>query len=290
MSASVAGAAGTGNRAGAGVPGGPSDGARPGHRIGSGIGSDRAGSGGTGPDRALPAEAGGGLGTARPGEGGARPPWESPLAWRACASAAGSSACARTPTRGRTERGGAGPAPWRACWCWPACAPAPWWPLPQAPTSNAHELAQAHKALLVLADLPAGWTSTKNTSNDNNNVGTTQLAHCIGVAANLVAENPPSVNSPQIQDKQGLLMVTDNVTVFPSTANTAAEYAIVTNAKTPGCMTTLAAGPLKAQLFGTTPKGVTIGTPLVSPVASSAFGPGSPAIRSACPSRRTARW
>ena len=143
-----------------------------------------------------------------------------------------------------------------------------------ATTSNARELAQAHKALLVLADLPAGWTSTKNTSNDNNDVGTTQLAHCIGVAANLVAENPPSVNSPQFQDKQGLLMVTDNVTVFPSTANAAAEYAIVTNAKTPGCMTTLAAGPLKAQLFGTTPKGVTIGTPLVSPVASSAFGPG----------------
>ncbi len=140
--------------------------------------------------------------------------------------------------------------------------------------SNTRELAEAHKALLVLTDMPAGWTSTKNTNDDNNNVGTTQLARCIGVAANLVAENPPSVNSPQFQDKQGLLMVTDNVTVFPSTANAAAEYAIVTNAKTPGCMTTLASGPLKAQLFGKTPKGVTIGTPLVSPVAPSAFGPG----------------
>ena len=39
-------------------------------------------------------------------------------------------------------------------------------------------------------------------------------------------------------------------------------------------MTTLASGPLKAKLFGKSPKGTTIGTPLVSPVASSAFGPG----------------
>ena len=39
-------------------------------------------------------------------------------------------------------------------------------------------------------------------------------------------------------------------------------------------MTTLASGPLKAKLFGTTPKDVSIGTPLVSPIDPTAFGPG----------------
>lgn len=141
-------------------------------------------------------------------------------------------------------------------------------------STNARELAQAHKALLVLSNMPAGWRTTKNT-NTNNNVGATQLARCIGVATALIAENPPSVNSPQFQDKQDLLMVTDNVTVFPTAANAAAEYSIATDAKTPACMTQLASGPLKTRLFGKTPKGVSIGTPLVSPVAPSAFGPGT---------------
>jgi hypothetical protein len=140
-----------------------------------------------------------------------------------------------------------------------------------SPRSN--DLAQARRALLVLSDMPAGWTTAKNSNNSNNNVGDKQLAQCIGVATTLIAENPPSVNSPQFQDKQGSLMVTDNVTVFPTTENAAAEFAIATDAKTPGCMTQLASGPLKSQLFGKTPTGVSIGTPLVSPIAASAFGP-----------------
>jgi hypothetical protein len=39
-------------------------------------------------------------------------------------------------------------------------------------------------------------------------------------------------------------------------------------------MTSLASGPLKAKLFGKTPKSTSLGTPLVSPIASTAFGPG----------------
>ena len=141
------------------------------------------------------------------------------------------------------------------------------------PGSGSASLAQARKALLVLSDLPAGWTTGKNTNN-NTNVGDTQLAHCIGVATSLIAENPPSVNSPQFQDKQGTLIVNDNVTVFPSAKNAAAELAIGSNPKTPGCMTSLATGPLKAKLFGKTPRGVSIGTPLVSAIDPTAFGHG----------------
>jgi hypothetical protein len=138
----------------------------------------------------------------------------------------------------------------------------------QAPT-----LSQARKDLLTLSDMPSGWTSTKNT-NSNNNVGASQLAHCVGVATGLVSENPPSVNSKEFQNPDGTLTVTDDVTVFPSAKNAAAEFAVGANPKLPSCMTALASGPLKTKLFGKTPKGTTIGTPLVSAVSASAFGPG----------------
>ena len=141
--------------------------------------------------------------------------------------------------------------------------------------SQAASVAQARKDLLVLSDMPAGWTSTKNpNANDNSSLGNKQLAHCIGVSSSLVAENPPSVYSPQFQDAQGILTVADNVTVFPSVKNAAAEEAIGANPKTAHCMTLLATGPLKAKLFGKAPKGTTYGTPLVSAVDPSAFGSG----------------
>jgi hypothetical protein len=142
-----------------------------------------------------------------------------------------------------------------------------------AAQSQAPTLSQARKDLLTLADMPSGWTSTKNT-NSNSEVGSAQLAHCVGVATALVSENPPSVNSKEFQNADDTLEVTDNVTVFPSAKNAAAEFAIGSNPKLPSCMTALASGSLKTKLFGKTPKGTTIGTPLVSAVSGSAFGPG----------------
>ncbi len=137
--------------------------------------------------------------------------------------------------------------------------------------AGSSELTQAHRALLVLSDMPSGWQSTKSPNNPNSTVGDTQLAHCIGVATSLISENPPSVNSPQFQNSAGTLTVNDDVTVFPSTKNAAAELATVANKKLPGCMTALASGPLKTKLFGKAPKGVTYGTPLVSATDSAAF-------------------
>lgn len=137
--------------------------------------------------------------------------------------------------------------------------------------SSSSELAQARKALLVLSDMPSGWESTKAPNNPNTTVGDAQLARCIGVAESLISENPPSVNSPQFQNKSGSLTINDNVTVFPSAKNALAELDTVSNKKTPGCMTDLAQGPLKKQLFGKQPKGVTYGTPLVSATDPSAF-------------------
>ena len=137
--------------------------------------------------------------------------------------------------------------------------------------ATSSQKAQAHKALLVLSDMPSGWVKTK-APNDNSTVGAAQLARCIGVAKSLITENPPSVNSPQFQNRDGTLMVNDNVSIFPSAKNAHQELATVASAKTPGCMTTLASGPLKAKLLGGIPKGVTAGTPLVSAIDPAAFG------------------
>ena len=168
---------------------------------------------------------------------------------------------------------------WVARWgvALPALALASATGVPDAAAGAAHsgsvssEIAQARKALLVLSDMPSGWKSTKAPNNPNTTAGDTQLAHCIGVAASLISENPPSVNSPQFQNGSGSLTVNDNVTVFPSAKNALAELGTAANKKTPGCMTALAQGPLKKQLFGNPPKGVTYGTPLVSATDPTAF-------------------
>jgi hypothetical protein len=140
--------------------------------------------------------------------------------------------------------------------------------------ASSSSLAQARKDLLTLSEMPAGWTAVKNPNTGINTVGDTRLAHCLGVASSLITENPPSVNSKQFQNTEGSLTVADNVTVFPSAKNAATEEAIADSPKLPPCMTALASGPLKTKLFGKSPAGTTLGTPLVSPVAASAFGPG----------------
>ncbi len=145
---------------------------------------------------------------------------------------------------------------------------------PAGASSGSASLAQARKALLVLSDLPAGWVTAKNTNNGNNTLGDAQLAHCLRIATSLITENPPSVNSPQFEADGGTLIVNDNVTLFPSAKNAAAELAVAANPKMPACMTSLASGPLKAKLFGKTPKGVRYGTVLVSATDPAAFGPG----------------
>jgi hypothetical protein len=137
--------------------------------------------------------------------------------------------------------------------------------------TGSSELAQARQALLVLSDMPSGWQSTKAPDNPNTTVGDAQLAHCLGVAVSLISENPPSVHSPQFQNGPGSLTVNDNITVFPSAKNALAELGTAASKKAPGCLTTLAQGPLKNQLFGKAPKGVTYGTPLVSATDPTAF-------------------
>ena len=160
-----------------------------------------------------------------------------------------------------------------------ACVALLWIALPPggagaSASATARQQAQARKALLVLSDMPSGWTKTK-APNNSTTPGAAQLARCIGVAKSLIAENPPSVTSPQFQNRGATLIVNDNVSIFPSAKNAAQEFASIANAKTPGCLTTLASGPLKAKMLGGIPKGVTVGAVLVSPIDAATFGAGT---------------
>src|SRR5271163_2767808 len=82
-----------------------------------------------------------------------------------------------------------------------------------APSTGGSSLTQARKALLVLSDLPKGWTSVQSSSANNSAFpGESQLAACIGVSASVIQKNPPSVNSPTFSN--GTLSADDEVEVF----------------------------------------------------------------------------
>jgi hypothetical protein len=121
------------------------------------------------------------------------------------------------------------------------------------------QLAAAKKSLLVLSDMPKGWTSTKS-SNDNSTIpGSAQMARCLGVPVSLITDNPPTVNSREFDSKNGLLTVNDSIEVFPSAKAAQADFASDTNKKAPQCLTANFNGPSKAVLQSQFGSGVTVG-------------------------------
>ena len=122
------------------------------------------------------------------------------------------------------------------------------------------EVAHAKKHLLVLSDLPAGWTSTPS-SNDNSSIpGAAQLAACVGVPTKVIDDNPPSANSLDFQSANKLMTVSDSIAVSPSVTSAKADYNSLANAKTPRCLTTVLNGATKATLVSAFGAGATIGT------------------------------
>jgi hypothetical protein len=111
--------------------------------------------------------------------------------------------------------------------------------------ASAAATAQAHKALLVLADMPAGWTSTPSAKSSSTTVsgGFTgappSLATCLGVPRQIVEALPPEVNSAQMSNQGGTLQVQDTISIFPSTTFAQEEYAAVSSHKAPGCLRSL---------------------------------------------------
>jgi len=142
--------------------------------------------------------------------------------------------------------------------------------------------AHATKALLRHSDLPSGWTTSPGSNNSGSGSfpGAAQLAGCIGVPSQLIASNPPEVNSPNFHSKDQTLEVDDNVSVFPSVKNARAEYAAISNTKTAGCMATLMNGSFKTQIASAAGNGASVGTITVTgagaPKGTTAYDLGVP--------------
>jgi hypothetical protein len=140
--------------------------------------------------------------------------------------------------------------------------------------STSSSVAQAKKHLLVLSDLPKGWSVEKGTSGSGGSGSFpegSQLASCIGVPASVINDNSPSSTGPYYQNKGQTLEVQDSVTVFPSASYARIQFAAMANPKTPGCMATFMNGPGKSE-FGAQ-KGETVGTITVTSLSPKVYGP-----------------
>jgi len=122
------------------------------------------------------------------------------------------------------------------------------------------EVAKAKKSLIVLKDLPKGWTSTKSSNDNSSFPGSTQLAACLGVPASVINDNPPTANSPTFDSANQLMTVNDSIAVSPTTKSAKADYQSLANTKTPRCLTTVLNGAAKASLTSEFGSGATIGT------------------------------
>jgi hypothetical protein len=138
---------------------------------------------------------------------------------------------------------------------------------------------QAKKYLLVLKDMPAGWKAQGSASTGSGSgtfPGARQLASCIGVSPKLITSNPPQANSPFFQNAAGSLEVQDSVLVFPSAHSAQVQFNAITNAKTPGCMSTLVnTSSFKNKVLGSAAQQASVGAITVTGVRSGAYGPGS---------------
>ena len=128
------------------------------------------------------------------------------------------------------------------------------------PSSTKAAVAQAKKELIVLKDLPKGWTSTASSNGNSTIPGASQLATCLGVPTSVINDNPPSANSPEFDSASQSMTVTDSIAVSPSKASAKADYASLADAKTPGCLTTVLNGVTKAGLASEFGSGASIGT------------------------------
>jgi hypothetical protein len=147
--------------------------------------------------------------------------------------------------------------------------------------------AQAKKALLVLSDLPAGWTSSPSTTASGASfTGAPQLARCIGVPTNLIKMQSPQVNGLQFSDKGGADQVQNTISIFPSATYANEEYTAVASHKTPQCLASLlnsGSSPIGGGGASVTrapsPKGTSAYAVVIAGSSGSSGGGPSPATR-----------
>lgn len=147
-----------------------------------------------------------------------------------------------------------------------------------AGTASAHGSAppsQAKRALFVLSDMPAGWTSSKASNNNSSFPGAAQLARCLGVPTSTITDEPPTVYSPEFVSPDDVLTVNDNVSVYPSAKGARADFASLANAKTPSCLTQVLNGSARSALASGFGSGTSVGSILVSRSPATDFAPRS---------------
>jgi hypothetical protein len=144
-----------------------------------------------------------------------------------------------------------------------------------AKPNDAPQLSKAKKSLLVLADMPKGWTSSKSSNNNSPFPGAAQLASCIGVPTSVITYNAPSVSSPDFNSKDQLLSVGDSVQVYQSSKAAQADFSSLANAKTPSCMTADLNGPGKAEFDAQIGGGTGVGNVTVTRTPASDYAPHS---------------
>jgi hypothetical protein len=139
--------------------------------------------------------------------------------------------------------------------------------------ASAQAKTQAKKDLLVVKDMPKGWSTEKGAvGNMSGFPGASDLTNCIGDTSALIAADPPEVDSPYFQNKAQSLEVQDSIAIFRSTAGARAEYAAISNPKTPGCVAMFANGSYKQQIETSGGKGTTVGTITVTSMEPDTYG------------------
>jgi hypothetical protein len=119
----------------------------------------------------------------------------------------------------------------------------------KGPAVSAKTAALGTAALLQLTDLPAGWTSGGAAAAPTRvTPWSSKLASCVGVPAALAKVAPTKVNSPDFTSADQVDAVEDSVSVYRSAAQAQAEYTALANAKTTGCMNSVASRALQLNM------------------------------------------
>jgi hypothetical protein len=120
---------------------------------------------------------------------------------------------------------------------------------PAGAAATSAQTAQAKKALLVLSDLPAGWTSSPSSGTGAGSfTGAPQLARCLGVPRQIIALVPPEINSALMSNQGGTVMLQDNISIYPSAKFAEEEYDAISSRAAPGCLHTLLNSTLSSGL------------------------------------------
>ncbi len=88
----------------------------------------------------------------------------------------------------------------------------------------------------------------------------TPLASCVGVPARLAALAPTKVTSPAFSSADKTLTVQDSVSAYGTAAQARADYAALSNPKTPACMNAIGSAALQASIQQRAGSGATVGT------------------------------